>query len=180
MPTNQTIAQTKYDAENTYRLKVPLSAQSDTDVIERLNSASNKGKYVKGLMAKDVGIPDTYSERITFDESTKDIGSTILSLKFNLKTETELIDRIKTVPSKVDYIRKLVRDDMTGKHTKSWSEISKKIDLAPAQASAAQTAKLLADIADQLKQEESCTDKRAIIEQLNDSIKTWLEITKRI
>lgn len=47
-------AQAKYDKDNTVQLKIKLNKKTDSDILEILNSVSNKQGYIKELIRADI------------------------------------------------------------------------------------------------------------------------------
>lgn len=47
-------AQAKYDAHNTRGIYIKLNIRTDEDIIDRLNSVSNRQGYIKGLIRDDI------------------------------------------------------------------------------------------------------------------------------
>lgn len=46
-------AQAKYDKDNTVQVKIKLNKKTDSDILEILNSVSNKQGYIKELIRID-------------------------------------------------------------------------------------------------------------------------------
>ena len=46
-------AQAKYDKDNTVQIKIKLNKKTDSDILEILNSVSNKQGYIKELIRID-------------------------------------------------------------------------------------------------------------------------------
>lgn len=44
----------RYDAKNTVKFTVKLNRRTDRDLIERMESVSNKNGYIKELIRKDI------------------------------------------------------------------------------------------------------------------------------
>ena len=62
--TAQLKAQAKYDKENTKQILLKLNLTNDADIIEKLNSESNKQGYIKQLVRNDMR---TSSDVLTLD-----------------------------------------------------------------------------------------------------------------
>lgn len=50
----QVRASMRYDAKNTVKFTVKLNRRTDRDLIERMESVSNKNGYIKELIRKDI------------------------------------------------------------------------------------------------------------------------------
>lgn len=50
----RTRASMKYDAKNTIKFTVKLNKKTDKELIEQMESVSNKSGYIKGLIRKDI------------------------------------------------------------------------------------------------------------------------------
>lgn len=50
----QVRASMKYDAKNTIKFTVKLNRKTDKELIEQMESVSNKSGYIKGLIRKDI------------------------------------------------------------------------------------------------------------------------------
>ena len=51
---NQYKASMKYDATNTRQIKMKLNIKTDADILEKLDSVSNKQGYIKSLIRRDL------------------------------------------------------------------------------------------------------------------------------
>ena len=47
-------ASAKYDADNTKQIKLKLNTKTDKDILDKLESLSNKQGYIKELIRKDL------------------------------------------------------------------------------------------------------------------------------
>lgn len=50
----RTESQARYDREHTVQFKLKLNRKTDADIIAKLNSESNKQRYIKNLIRKDL------------------------------------------------------------------------------------------------------------------------------
>lgn len=129
---------------------VRLSVENDKQLLDKICSASSVSSYIKSLVAKDIEVE--YPAKVTFSAVPKAYpagGNICISL--NPKTESEILEKLNTVPKKSDYIRSLVYDDMNSTKSKSFSQLSDEIDLDEYTDMAQFTAARFAELADILR-----------------------------
>ena len=61
-------AQDKYDKANTVQIKLKLNKKTDADIIEALESVSNKQGLIKELIRADLKILEIYPPRATISD----------------------------------------------------------------------------------------------------------------
>ena len=155
---------------------VRLSLENDKQLLEKICSASSVSAYIKSLVAKDIEVD--YPTKVTFSSVPKSFpagGNICISL--NPKTESEILEKLNTVPKKSDYIRSLVYDDMNSTKSKSFHQLSDEIDLdeytAMAQFAADQFTKLAAILLS-----NGFIAKASECDKLADALTSWAMHTK--
>ena len=58
-------------------------------------------------------MPDSEAKRKWMKENTLKLG-----LKFNLNTDADIVEKLRTVPNRNGYIKQLIRDDIAKNTTK--------------------------------------------------------------
>ena len=64
----------------------------------------------------DKASPNTPASNLKAIDKFNKEKTTIVSLRLNFNTDADIIEKLATVPSKMGYIKKLIRNDIALKH----------------------------------------------------------------
>ena len=158
-------------------ITVRLSPEKDWDVINRLNQASSVSAYVKSLIARNIGIENVYNDDIEFFRTVCHGITNGICMSFNTETDSMLIEKLESVPSRRAFICSLVRNDIASSRGGSWSQLSEKIHLSDYRDTAIFASSRFRELAAQLNK-SGCPDKAAEVEDLVSRLETFSEQLK--
>lgn len=152
-------------------ITVRLSSDIDNSVIEKISAANSVSGYIKSLIAKDIGTE--YSGGITFSSGSKKLSSNdALHISLNPDTDSKIIDKLKSVTNKSDYIRTLVSDDINSVKSKSFDQLSQEINLSEYTSMAQFAASQFSELADILRS-NGYLSKAVECDKLAESLISW-------
>lgn len=152
-------------------ITVRLSSDIDNSVIEKISAANSVSGYIKSLIAKDIGTE--YSGGITFSSGSKKLSSNdALHISLNPDTDSKIIDKLKSVTNKSDYIRTLVSDDINSVKSKSFDQLAEEINLSEYTSMAQFAASQFSELADILRS-NGFLAKASECTKLVDMLNSW-------
>lgn len=157
-------------------ISIPFNLEKDIPIVEKILTASPISAYIKSLIAKDIGIDAAYD--VTFSEIPADPPkSKWFHVRLNTETEPEIIEKLKSVGSKIDYIRTLVNDDINAVRSKSWERFSEEIGIQQYRDSALFAASQFAELSD-IMRANGFLAKSTECNKLADILNAWAMHTK--
>ena len=169
----------KYLLEKVTGIGIRFSPDKDADILARLDTVDSKQGYIRMMIKNDLirkGLMPGPLESFDMTVHKGRDKTAPYNLRINLKLVTDgpdqpMIDYLNNCPSKIDYIRALIREDIDsgGNVADRITTPKTYLDIETVRASAERTAKLLADLS--VQDQSQAPSAQPIIQALS----TWIE-----